>query len=83
MQRLIERGVLERERTVGTLPDPLGDPVTVHRAPGQRPENEDVHGSLNEAKRLTRHTFPSHVDASSCEWSVHDFPTLTQLPVQT
>ena len=49
--------MIHGELAIGTLADPLGDPVAVHRGPGQGLEDQDIDRAL-EQSGLTRHSMP-------------------------
>src|SRR5256885_2346535 len=55
----VERSLLDAQHVVGGGFDPAGDAVAVHRAPGQRLEDEELDGSLEEAGIFSEHGLAS------------------------
>src|SRR3954469_3467935 len=55
VERGIERALLDAEHVVGGGLDPAGDPVAMHRAPGERLENEELDRALQEAGVFGEH----------------------------
>src|SRR5690348_2091786 len=60
MERLIERGIGDAEHAVAPLLHELRDAIAVHRLPGQRLQDENVHRSLEQIERL-RHAVSTHI----------------------
>ena len=50
VERLVERAVLDPEAPAGLVLEPGRDLEPVHGAPGQRLEDEDVEGALEEGQ---------------------------------
>src|SRR5688572_20030933 len=55
MESLVERRVLDGELTGATLRDPLRDSVAVHRRPGERAQDQDIDGALEQAQLFACH----------------------------
>jgi hypothetical protein len=56
MERWVERAFFDLQSLVGNPANPAGDLEAMHRTPGQRFENEDVEGALEEVDGM-RHVW--------------------------
>src|SRR5678810_469851 len=60
MERLVEGGTVDGEYAIRPFRDPMRDRIAVHGLPRERPEDENVHRTLQDFGRRPRHRLSSH-----------------------